>query len=107
MRARTGFLHLVYFYLPENACPESARQLAEAARKYLTHIPDVLRLEIGFPANTPRDVVDNTYGVALLVEFADREAHDRYQDHPDHLRFIQECRPLWATVRVYDTLLLP
>lgn len=105
MSTKTGFLHVVYFWLREGANSDDAERLAEGARTYLTNIPGVLRLEAGFPAGTPRDVVDNSYGVALLVEFADSAAHDVYQDHPDHLRFIEACRSLWSRVQVYDTLL--
>lgn len=101
----TGFLHMVYFWLREGAGSDDAQKLAEGCRRCLTGIPGVLRLEVGFPAGTARNVVDNSYGVALLVEFADSAAHDIYQDHPDHLRFIEECRALWSRVQVYDTRL--
>ncbi len=96
---------MVYFWLREGAATGAAEKLAEGCRAHLAGIPGVLRLEVGFPAGTPRDVVDNSYGVALLVEFADPAAQDVYQDHPDHLRFIEACSPLWSHVQVYDALL--
>ncbi len=99
------FQHNVYFYPAENAKPDDVAQLAEGCRKYLTHIPGVIRLEVGFPAGTPRDVVDNSYAVALLVELSGTAAHDVYQDHPDHHAFIAECRQYWSRVQVYDSLL--
>ena len=102
---RTGFIHMVYFYLRDAAQPGDAERLVAGCRKYLTNIPGVLHLEAGFPAGTPRAVVDNTYGVGLLVELVDSAAHDVYQDHPDHLQFIRECGGLWDRVRVYDTAL--
>lgn len=98
-----GFLHNVYFWLREPGNSEHAAQLAQGCRRHLANIPGVLRLEVGFPAGTDRDVADNSYGVALVVEFADAQAHDVYQDHPDHLRFIAECSSLWSRVQVYDT----
>ncbi len=49
--------------------------------------------------------MDNSYAVALLVEFADQAAHDAYQEHPDHQRFVEACSPLWSRVQVYDCLL--
>jgi hypothetical protein len=103
MALKTGFLHMVYFWLREGAEAGEAERLAGGCRQHLSTIPGVLRLEIGFPAGTPREVVDNSYGVALLVEFADSAAHDVYQDHPDHHRFILECSSLWSRVQVYDT----
>jgi len=105
MDTKAGFAHSVYFYLREGAGAEDARRLAEGCRKHLTGIPGVLRIEVGYAAGTPRAVVDNSYGVALLVAFADRAGHDRYQDHPDHIRFVEECSPLWSRVQIYDVLL--
>jgi hypothetical protein len=98
----TGFLHMVYFYLHDE---NDAVKLAQGCREYLTDIPGVRRLDVGVPAGTPRAVVDNAYGVALLVEFADKEAHDVYQDHSDHHRFIEACSPFWSRVQVFDSLL--
>ena len=103
---QSSFLHMVFFGLKEPG-PESASKLAEGCKTYLSNIPGVLRLDVGFPAGTSRDVVDNAYGVGLVVEFADREAHDVYQDHPDHHRFIEACSSLWSQVRVFDVLTLP
>jgi hypothetical protein len=104
MSSSTVFLHLVYFYPRDNAGADDAQRLIDGIQKYLPSIPGVLRLQTGTPAGTPRDVVDNSYAVALLVEFADAAGHDVYADHPDHLRFIAECSPLWSRVKVYDSL---
>lgn len=100
MSQQTGFFHNVFFWLRGS----DASRLAAGCATHLTGIPGVLRLTVGFPAGTERGVVDNSYGVALLVEFADAAAHDMYQDHPDHLRFIEECSQFWSRVQVYDTV---
>jgi hypothetical protein len=104
MADQAEFIHMVFFWLREDGEPGDAEKIAQGCRTYLTDIPGVLRLEVGFPAGTPRAVVDNSYGVALIVEFADREAHDIYQKHPDHLRFIEVYGPLWSRVQIYDAL---
>ena len=102
MAGKIGFIHSVYFWLKEGGTPEDATQLAQGCKTYLTSIPTVLRLEVGLPAGTDRDVVDNSYAVFLLVEFQDAAGHDIYQDHPEHLRFIEACHTLWSKVVVYD-----
>ena len=104
MSKHTGFIHMVYFWLQEGAEASAAKALAQGCRTHLADIPGVQRLAVGFPAGTLREVVDNTYGVALLVEFADKQAHEAYQEHPDHLRFIAECSRLWSRVQVYDMM---
>lgn len=95
---------MVYFYPAENAGVNDAERLIKGIQTHLPSIPGVLRLQTGTPAGTPRDVVDNSYAVALLVEFADAAGHDVYADHPDHLKFIAECNSLWSSVKVYDSL---
>ncbi len=97
-----GFFHYVYFYVADQ--PDAAANIAAGCRKHLSGIPGVLRLELGKPAGTDRPVVDNEYGLALLVEFADAAAHDIYQDHPDHHAFIAECKSNWTRVRIYDSI---
>ncbi len=98
----TGFYHHVYFYLTD--APNAAANIAVGCRKHLSGIPGVLRLELGKTAGTNRPVVDNDYGLALLVEFENAAAHDVYQDHPDHHTFIAECKANWTHVKVYDSV---
>ena len=104
MPQQTGFFHNVFFWLRDGAEAADASRLADGCTAYLTGIPGVLRLTVGAPAGTDRGVVDNSYGVALLLEFANAAAHDVYQAHPDHLRFIEECSHFWSRVQVYDVV---
>ncbi len=104
MAANTGFVHTVFFWLREGGGRQDAEMLAEGARRHLATVPGVLRLQVGFPAGTAREVVDNSYGVALMIEFASTAEHDIYQDHADHHQFIKECSSLWSRVQVYDAL---
>jgi hypothetical protein len=101
----TGFFHAVYFYPAENGTSEDAAALLEGCKKYLTKIPSLTYFSVGTPAGTPRSVVDNTYSVALLTGFADAAGHDLYQDHPDHLAFIENCKKYWSRVQVYDSVI--
>ena len=32
----------------------------------------------------------NGYRFGILTEFPDRAAYDRYNEHPDHVRFVEE-----------------
>ena len=100
----TGLFHNVFFWLRDGGTADDARRIAQGCKTHLPQIPGVLRLIVGIPAGTPRSVVDNSYGVALLVEFADAAACAVYETHPDHVRFIEECSTYWSRVQVYDTL---
>jgi hypothetical protein len=97
------FFHAVYFYPRQSAQPGDADALAAGCRA-LADIPGITYFAVGLPAGTPREVVDNTYAVGLLVAFDDAAGHDVYQDHPIHLAFIAAHKHLWSRVQVYDTV---
>jgi len=95
-------VHSVFFWLRKSA-PKSARAaLIKDCLKYLK-TPSVRHLWAGPPADTPeRPVIDATYDVGLTVVFDDVKGHDAYQDHPDHLKFIERNKKHWQRVAVYD-----
>jgi len=96
------FVHTVFFWLKDNAPASAADQLANDCLRLLKGIPGIVAIHAGRPANTPREVVDNSYAVGLSVTLADRNAHDVYQDHPLHHEFIARNREHWHRVQVYD-----
>ena len=99
---RRVFVHHVYFWLKAPGDPE-AREALIAGLRRLTAAPDILWSHIGLPAESERGVVDDSYSVSWLVFFADKAAQDRYQIDPIHLKFVEDCSPLWERVVVYDT----
>jgi hypothetical protein len=98
------FIHTVYFWLKPGT-PDAARdQLVRDCRDYLAKIPTVKHLWAGVPAMTPREVVDNSYGVGLTVALPDVAGHDVYQKHDLHVQFIERNKQHWARVQIYDFL---
>lgn len=97
-----AFVHHVYFWLKEPASA-AARDALVAGLRRLAAAPDIAWSHIGTAAPSDRDVVDDSYSVSWLVLFADKAAQDRYQVDPIHLKFVEECAPLWQRVIVYDT----
>ncbi len=97
------FIHIVYFWLNQDLTQESLRSF-EKGLKSLGTISTVKSFSWGTPADTPRDVVDNSYDYAIIVLLEDVVGHDAYQEDPIHLRFIQDHNDKWTRVQVYDTL---
>lgn len=94
--------HNVYFYLNEDVT-EDERKNFEQGLITLLEIPHIFRSELGVPAPTEdRDVIDNSYAYTIFTWFETLEDHDLYQEHPEHIRFIEDYNHLWANVRVYD-----
>ena len=64
-----------------------------------------VRVAIGLQAGTIRVKAAPTFDgpdVSWQCDFADKAAHDAYQDHPRHKQFIAENQANWKTVRVFD-----
>ena len=94
--------HMVYFKLTDSSPAGVERQIA-ACRKYLTDHRGTLFFGVG--TRTPglsREVNDKDFDVGLHVVFKNRAAHDAYQVSPRHVQFIEENKPNWAKVRVFD-----
>ncbi len=97
--------HNVYFKLRESS-EKSAQQLMAGCRKYLAGHEGSVYFSVGMRAkDLTRDVNDKDFDVALIVVFSNKAAHDEYQTHPRHLKFIEENKDLWESVRVFDSLL--
>ncbi len=96
-------VHNVYFTL-EDASLSKIEALVAACQQYLKVHPGVVFFAAGTVANEfARPVNDRMFHVALHVVFQDKAAHDLYQVAPDHLKFIEENKPNWRNVRVFDS----
>lgn len=98
------FVHVVFFWLNEDASETQKRQLIDDCQNLLGSIESVTRIEVGVPAGTPREVVDNSYGVGIVIYYDDKEGHDLYQIHEKHDEFIERNHEIWERVQVYDLL---
>jgi hypothetical protein len=97
------FIHTVFFWFKEGV-KEQDITIFEEGLVSLLNISTVQTGYWGKPANTPRDVVDNSYAYGLTALFEDREKHDAYQEDEQHLKFIEQCAAMWENVKVYDYL---
>jgi Stress responsive A/B Barrel Domain len=96
------FVHVVNFWLQKDLT-DAERQQFLAGVKSLGNIDACQTFNVGTPAKTDRPVIDNSYDYCLLTIFNDIKGHDVYQEHPIHLKFIDECKHLWEKVLIYDS----
>lgn len=100
-----NFSHHVYFWL-NNPDDPSDREAFEEGIASLLEIEEIKSWHFGVPAETAeREVVDGSYTYSYLVFFENAAAQDVYQDHPIHLRFVEDYGHLWQKVVVYDSVL--
>ncbi len=76
--------HTVAFTLVHPAGSEGERDFLHAARR-LAEIPGVEAFEL-LAEVSPK----NAYRFGIAMEFADRRAYDGYNEHPAHVRFVEE-----------------
>jgi hypothetical protein len=96
------FSHVVIFWTHPDK-PTAADELLAGAETYLRDIPGLLSFHVGRMVRSHRDVVDQSYQIALNLQFADKQTQDVYQDHPRHIEFIEKAfKPNCHRVVVYD-----
>lgn len=99
----TRLAHNVFFKLKDNS-PEKVEELVAACKKYLNVQPGIVFFAAGpICAELNRDVNDQEWDVGLHLVFIDKPAHDAYQDDPTHNQFVDEMKPNWTKVRVFDS----
>jgi hypothetical protein len=95
--------HNVYFTLNDGS-PEAVQKMVAACHKYLAgHEGTVFYAAGPLAADFDRPVNDRDWHVGLHVVFKDKAAHDKYQGHERHLKFIEENKASWKQVRVFDS----
>lgn len=97
------FVHHVYFWLnnPDNV--EESNLLSNGIQS-LEEIEPKTLFHLGKPATTNRGVIDTSYAFSLLLLFDNLADQEIYQQHPIHLKFIENCSSLWSKVIVYDSV---
>ena len=94
--------HMVYFTLQDKS-PAAIDRMIKACKTYLSGHEGTVFFAVGTVVpDLTREVNQRDFDVALHVVFESREAHDRYQVHERHQRFITENKPNWSKVRVFD-----
>lgn len=103
MPVKNIFVHHVYFWLKNPDSKEDRDKLVEGLKK-LSKVKTIKFFHIGRPAVTNREVIDRSYAISWLAFFDNKEDQDNYQTDPIHLKFVEECSPLWTKVIVYDSM---
>jgi hypothetical protein len=99
--------HMVYFKLKDNSGAARAKLVAACKLLLNGHEGTVSFATGTLAGDFQRDVNVRDWDVSLHLVFANKAAHDKYHDHPRHLKFIEENKENWEKVRVFDSYLSP
>ena len=94
---------MVFFWLVDDSSEVRMKFLKELTL-FIDQVDEIKKVHVGPPADTDRDVIDNSYSYSLLVTFDSKKEHDIYQDHAAHKKFIENASSLWEKVLVYDSV---
>ncbi len=98
------FVHVVYFWLKAGLSEAGVAEFEAGLRKMLEDSEHANTGHVGKPAQTPREVVDNSYDYCLIVTFDDAASHEAYQQEPAHDRFREVNGRFTERVQIYDSL---
>jgi hypothetical protein len=95
--------HNVFFKL-KDPTEANVAALVAACKKYLNVQPGIVFFATGpICKELAREVNDQNWDVGLHLVFDSKASHDNYQDDPEHIKFVDENKPNWAGVRVFDS----
>lgn len=100
---KPAFVHAVYFWLHDQVTEAEKQEFIHLLKNF-KKIRTVSKIYVGPPAGTPRTVVDNTYDVALIVQFKDKAGHDYYQKDQIHTDAIRIFEGWIKDIRIYDMI---
>lgn len=98
-----NFIHVVFFWLKDPQDTAASNRFEEELNTLTGDIKVIKSAHIGKPAPTDRPVIDNSYHYSLILSFKNKQDQDIYQEHPVHLKFIENASDLWEKVVVYDS----
>lgn len=96
-----GIHHIVLVWLNLSGNPSYRQQIISQSQR-LEKIPGVISVNAGRSLFSNRNVVDHSFDVGLDITFETAEDLQYYLTHPDHLRFVEEIKPLIKRTVVYD-----
>ncbi len=97
--------HDVYFTLKDDS-PAARQKLIDDCYKYLSNHSGIVYFSAGERIEElDRNVNVKDWQVSLSITFKNKDYHDQYQQAPDHLKFIEENKTNWKTVRVFDSFI--
>jgi hypothetical protein len=97
--------HVVLVWLNEPGNAAVKQKMITAARAFPREIPGILSMSIGDAVPSDRDIVDDSFDLALVVRFKDKAAMDAYEKHPVHVKAAKEVlAPNASKLKVYDVV---
>lgn len=94
--------HVVFCWLKEPGNAVKRAQIVQVSKDF-KKIPGVLEVRAGEVMMSSRDIVDDSYDVAIYLTFNTEADLDAYLKHPEHVAAVKTIlKPFTEKVLVYD-----
>lgn len=94
--------HVVVCWLNEPGNEEARQKVIEVSRGF-SAIPGVIDIRAGRVIHSEREIVDNSFDVAIYLSFENEQRLFEYLSHPIHKKAVEKTlKPLVRKVIVYD-----
>lgn len=94
--------HIVLCWLKDSGNVAQREKIIETSRAF-TEMPGVIDVRTGQVIMSQRDIVDDSFDVAITMTFATEEDMNSYISHPLHKQAVKETLlPLVSRIIVYD-----
>ena len=94
--------HVVFCWLKEPGNAVKRAQIVQVSKDF-KNIPGVLEVRAGEVITSSRDIVEDSYDVAIYLTFHTEADLDAYIKHPDHVAAVKSIlKPFTKKVLVYD-----
>ena len=92
--------HVVFLKFKSDTSDSDIADIEKGLASLPARIPEIKRYEFG------RDILrsDRSYDFALISEFEDQDAKDRYQTHPYHFAVLNKIRAVSEDIIAVDFL---
>jgi len=95
--------HIGLVWLKEPGNAEQRQKIVAAAHAFAREIPEVKFLSVGQTLPSQSSYVDDSFDVCVVMQFTDKAAMERYNQHPVHQKAAQEAfLPLSKKIMFYD-----
>jgi len=95
--------HVGLVWLKEPGNAEQRQKIVAAAHAFAREIPEMQFLSVGQTLPSTSPYVDASFDVCIVMQFADKAAMERYNQHPVHQKAAHEAfLPLSKKILFYD-----
>lgn len=95
--------HIGLVWLKEPGNVEQRQKIVTAAHAFAREIPEVKFLSVGQTLPSQSSYVDDSFDVCVVMQFVDKAAMERYNQHPVHQKAAHEAfLPLSKKILFYD-----